>query len=335
MNSPVTRERSQYRRGLVLGFTVAEALLLLLFALLLALAMMVAELTARAEAAEAQRAATQAQLDETKHNLMLESVRRELAEAGARGIKIPEDFVGELAQARETQAKADLMLSQLSEREDKLRQREELSTALQGVPDAQKRAELESLAALGQQVKSTLPDATSPENLASLIEKAVLLEEAIKSLDSMKDATGPAEERVQAVASEISTLRGQVAKLRNDLAAVGRGGEYPPCWVTEQGRPEYIFDVALSADGLLRVRDTTPPARKLDRTGLPVPDTLFAGPLSRGAFLTQTQPLFDHAVQRECRFFVRVLDETDPSQKQLFKDLLLTVEAHFYKWLLT
>jgi hypothetical protein len=48
-------------------------------------------------------------------------------------------------------------------------------------------------------------------------------------------------------------------------------------------------------------------------------------------FLRRTRPLFNHSLAANCRFFVVIYDGTGPTEKELFKQLLLTVEGHFYK----
>jgi hypothetical protein len=79
------------------------------------------------------------------------------------------------------------------------------------------------------------------------------------------------------------------------------------------------------------VRDITPPDRLADRRDLAVSPALFGGPQSPGTFLALTNPLLAYEKAHDCRFFVTIGDLTGSTQKALFKSLLLTVEARFYK----
>jgi len=135
-------------------------------------------------------------------------------------------------------------------------------------------------------------------------------------------------------ARENATLKGQIVSLHRDLASVGRGGDFPPCWVTGGGEIQYLFRVTLNATDSLTVADITPAERLADRRALPLAALLFAGPVSRRNFLGQTQALYDQSRARGCRYYVTIADRTGPTQKDLFKSLLFTVEAHFYKVIL-
>lgn len=53
--------------------------------------------------------------------------------------------------------------------------------------------------------------------------------------------------------------------------------------------------------------------------------------LSPAEFLRRTEPLYNHSLAANCRFFVVVYDSTGSMEKELYKHLLRTVEGHFYK----
>ena len=135
-------------------------------------------------------------------------------------------------------------------------------------------------------------------------------------------------------ARENATLKGQVVTLRRDLSSVGRGGDYPPCWVTADGQSQFLMKVTLNSDDSLSAQDVTPPERAKDRAGLPLESGLFGGQTSRARFLSGTQALYEQSRARGCRHYVILADRTGPTQKDLFKTLLFTVEAHFYKVIL-
>ena len=71
MQSNVRRENSQYRRGLVLGLTMAEIMILIIFLLLLSLSMLAKDLDDRLAAAESQRDQARSQLQQVRMHLSL------------------------------------------------------------------------------------------------------------------------------------------------------------------------------------------------------------------------------------------------------------------------
>lgn len=162
---------------------------------------------------------------------------------------------------------------------------------------------------------------------SALADDAEAAQKAGMTPQEAKEAFGNAEKG----ARESATLKGQVARMRNQLAKVGKGGEDPPCWVTESGDIQYLLDIDLLGSDRLRVRDATPVARLADRKALDLPGTLFGRELSRAEFLRLTLPIERFSKARDCRFFVYANDRTGPAQKLTFQNLLLTVEGRFYK----
>lgn len=321
----IARQQSSYRRGLVLGLTVAESMLLILFALLLALGWVLVKRDREAKALQDQIAALQ-------HREVELQAKVDVLAAVAQHRPLDE-FFKELVQAREAQARVKLQEERLVERERAVEKMQQLLQAVDGQPDAQKR--LRDLAAEGARLEEEIAKVSKTagaQDNYDLVPEGVALAQAAK-------AAGRTPEEARAMlmdagrsAREAATLKGQVLRLRNELRSVGKGGDYPPCWITEQGEIQYLFDIALNGDGSLAVKDVTPPERLVDRRELPIPADLFNGPVSRSAFLSKTEHLYALENAKGCRFYVIARDRTGPTQKDLFKTLLInTVEARFYK----
>jgi len=142
---------------------------------------------------------------------------------------------------------------------------------------------------------------------------------------------------VGTLASDNKRLKGQMTNLQHRC---GSGGtQMPPCWVTANGEAEYIFDVDLVSggeDGQILLHDDHVTSHDDDKARL-FQSVTFDRPLTESQFLDQTGALYAFGRQQkpECRFFVRVQDRTEAHDKEVFKDLLLTVEEHFYKKLLS
>lgn len=318
------RQRDQYRKGVLLGLTVAEAMLLILFALLLALG---AVLTKK----DQNLATLAARLVEVTQQREIAQTRAEVLQAIAEE-RPTDEFIRELVLARELKARLEREEAALREREQTLRENSVLAEALEAVGNPRDR--MRELAALGArleaEIKKLSPDAATADHFELIPGAVALADAAEKASSDTAEATQMLTD-AERVVRENATLRGQVARYREELTRMGRGGEYPPCWVTETGEIQYIFDIELLSSGTLRVRDVTPPARAIDRRELPVPSELFSGSIAPARFRALTAPLFQHSQQRECRFVVIARDRTSSSQKEMFKNLLLTVEGHFYK----
>jgi hypothetical protein len=318
------RQRAQYKKGVLLGLTVAEAMLLILFALMLALGAVMAK-------KDHNLASLGARLVEATRQLREAQTRVDVLQDLAAG-RASDDFIREVVLARQRQAALDRQSTDLAEREKRLRKDTQLAKALEGVDDP--KARTRELAALGARLEDEtrkISPQTDTKALYDLVPNALALAEAADKAKAEPEGAKVMLGGAERVARENATLRGQVNRYRKELAKIGKGGEYPPCWVTEAGDIEYLFDIELLSDGSMRVRDVAPPARALDRRELPISSELFAGAVSRQRFIALTEPLFTLANKRECRFVVVARDHTQASQKDLFKTLLLTVEGHFYK----
>lgn len=321
----IARQQSSYRRGLVLGLTVAESMLLILFALLLALGWVLVkrdrtalQLQQRIAGLEHEERLVQAKLD------VISSIAQH---------RPTEEFFKELVQAREAQAQVKLEEQRLVERERATEKMERLLGALQNSPDA--KARLRDLAANGARLEQALAKVSKDAGKADpydAIPEGVALAQAAKDAGRSPEETRAMLRDAERSAREAATLKGQVVRLRSELRSVGKGGDYPPCWITEKGEIQYLFDIALNGDGTLAVKDVTPPARLSDRRDLPIPQDLLQGLSSRGRFLAATEGLLALEKAKGCRFYVIARDRTSASQKDLFKSLLFnTVEARFYK----
>ena len=123
-------------------------------------------------------------------------------------------------------------------------------------------------------------------------------------------------------------LRGQLRHLQRGS---GQGTEHPTCWATSTGKQEYIFDITLTDAGIV-VADNALPNRVSAQKNLPLQQMIFDQELSHEVFLRTALPLYEWSKKEDCRFFVRVYDQTGPHEKSLYKNRLQAVESRFYKW---
>lgn len=323
----IGRQQAQYRRGLVLGFTVAETMLLILFALMLALGFVLMK-------RDRELKTLTGAISQLREKEQLLATKVEVFQAMAQN-KPTDEFFRELVRARALQASLQARAAQLAEREKAAAKLESVIDAVRGAPDARRR--VVEFAALGAKVQGEI-DRLSPQaakgDAFALVPQAVALAQASLAAGQSQ---GEARQRLldaEKGARENATLKGQIVTLHRDLTSIGRGGDFPPCWVTAGGEIQFLLRVTLNGGDSLSVADITPPARLDDRRALPLSGALFAGPVSRGQFLAQTQGVYDQSRAKNCRYYVVIADRTGATQKELFKTLLFTVEAHFYKVIL-
>ena len=269
----VAEQNAAYRRGIVMGLTMAEAGILIIFVLLLLIGF----------------------------NEWVQTAERE----GMRG-KV---------------AVEEARLSALETAQSHLRE----ALNVLGLPET---ASDEEIRAMVRSVQEASRTPTAQSAMRDVREMLNQIRQAQKELEKAKD--GSLAETVARQSWRIANQEGQLEHLEDKLKEAGLGKGERPCWVKPDGTIEYLFDVVLASNGI-RMRENAFPHRGKERESLPFPQTNPSEVLTEGEFLRRTQGLFESSAAQNCRFFVVVYDATEPSEKDLYKSLLRTVEGHFYK----
>lgn len=268
----IAEQQTAYRRGLVLGLTMAEVGLLIIFVLLLVIA--------------------------------LDQWRRSRAMQGRTMVKMERLRVLEQSDALVAELRQALSLS-----------------------DDARAEEIRTL------VRTLRETAAIPEGQTALQEVRAALVEMRRIREQITKDGGGAEAlgtQVERQSYRIANQEGQLRRYEAKLLQEGLGKGERPCWVNPNGEIEYLYDVVLTSSGI-RMREYRYPQRGSERSLLPMPESDPSEILSAGQFLERTQALYDHSLAANCRFFVVIYDSTGPTEKELYKQLLLTVEGHFYK----
>ena len=173
-----------------------------------------------------------------------------------------------------------------------------------------------------QQVKEKLGQNTPAGSEKQAVRDVV--DAAKKYASSVKPGQNP-----EALKTENSDLRGQVAFLKNRLDARG-GRDYPPCWADESGKVEFLFSIELRPDGVI-VAPAWPARREEAAKNLPGMAGALAGPHSTQAFVSNIQGIFNWSKSQdpECRHYV-ILKSTIADAVQSDRARLM-VENFFYK----
>lgn len=324
-----TRDDSVYRRGVVLGLTMAEIMLLLLFVLMLALSLLVERKTDEIVQKEQQ-------LTQKKEELA--DRRKEIAELSRK--------MDELVRTRPTeQAYSDVFRELVLIKEQKQRVEQKVAALEEKVEQAQAAAiEAEQKAKAFDELAASTDGRPTPKDMRQALDTS---KQADRLTEIAEKAGLPSDpEKLRQALKETAQVREAIKELAGDKKQAeerleffkrraGLSNEMPPCWIhPETSRAEYIFDVVLDTEGLiLFARDL--PHRRDDKRRLPLEPVEYRKVLSTDAFADDVRPLYQWSVNEGCRFYVRVFDRTAPDEKPKYKRLLRSVEGYFYKYLVT
>lgn len=322
MTEIILDQKKAYRKGMVLGFTMAEITIMLLFCILLAMAFVV-------DQHEEQLTATKAALSESIKEVGELAEVKEAVLLVLSTLKDKDDkdaFFHELRRVRDSADQLRLLQDSLSKNDATSESLLPIRTALtmgrlQGLTEKQVIDTLISDANFGHAIRDALKD-TKFKSASS---------DTIAAMVTMQEDVAPDIRDCQTLKVEKERLKGQLANIQSRLNTLGRGTEMPACWASpETGKPEYIFQVDLTQAGLV-IHDQRGTHRVAEQQQLPFSLIQFKQPLSREAFRSQTTPISTWSRNNNCRFFVVVKDLTNSHDKESYKNMLRAVEEHFYK----
>jgi hypothetical protein len=310
-------EEREQRRGLVLGLTLAEVLLLILFLLMLALGSRMEHWRKEAE----DRKQKYNELVATQDSL--KTIQAALMKDGAVDIKSVQELVTRLRRVEELERS----LAELKQEYSSLS------------------SQVVALKSLGADVGKTLQMVSTALERAKQIDPndpPALLKRALDVLDRLGPSTLPEQVKPlsQMVADsqikqQLATVESDREKLRQQLDGLMRSGNgltYPPCWPTAKGakgNTEYMFDVT-AKDGGLVVRDAFPQTKANDPAWKYVDAFPRNVVINEKIFNDATARLLAYSNQQNCRFYNILRDGTAPESKDRYKQLRALVEGHFY-----
>lgn len=291
-------DEREHRRGLVLGLTLAEALILLLFLLLLALGARLAKLQKDASDAQASLASLQP---------LLEELRRQDNSVDLKAL------VAELSRTQELERNNAALNREVTELRAKVSTLDDLG------PDPLRKAqEFDALMKHAAKINPNDPPAALKRALDAL-EK-----HGLEGLTQLSATNEELRQKNVALAGEAERQRRQVeSMIRN-----GKGTTYPSCWADEKGQAEYIFDVTIRDTGLIVVNATE--GRANDPAWKLVEPFARDAEISPQVFQSATRKMFDWSKEQNCRFFAIIRDGTGPTSKEPYKRMRTLVEGHFY-----
>jgi hypothetical protein len=307
------RDDRQFRRGVVLGLTFAEILLLLLFLLMFILAGRLVVLRRGYELEKSRSAQAEHVAD------VLRPVLKQI-----HGSK-PFDITKEWVRMHDALAKADDELDKDKPLVDLAQQ------ARNAAPQSKPRDIAQDITDKAKLGERFVRDATAMFPKLGRDEAIAKYEEYAKDGKLMFDDPNPASDG----AKKATICHGQLetCKAQNGALTAQLNGTLPPCWIGPDGKIQYIYDAHLRENGIV-IADNHVPGREADQENLSVRGFVYGVPMDVGPFVTAGLPLLAYGRKNDCRFYVRVYDETRTQSKVRYKQLLAGVEDVFYKLLM-
>ena len=328
---------SGYRRGAILGLTVAETFILLTFLLLIALLGLVHqdESLAEPETERAPRVWVRPEEIETLVNAAEEARKAQKeAEQILAAVERERDQAHEKAEeTRKAQEEAEQARAAAERERDQAHEKaEETRKAQEEAEQARAAAERER-----DQAHEKAEEARKAQEEAEQARAAA--ERERDQAHEKAEAARKAEEEAEQARTAVERERDQA---RGDLALLRRKGKNPPCWYQIVGDGEgktrekayYAFNVAIYENGVELAPRTVRPGGAFDDGGGPYADEwkrLHIDALPYGKKLNDAE--FTEAVRNlvaqgrnrqvrtyECVFSVMVWDKTPDHAKEIWKD---------------
>lgn len=324
----ISGQESSYRRGLVLGLTMAEIMILILFVLMLLLMAL-----------------------QTEHEEVVDRQADELAHKAAENNRM-QQMVGEYEQIASGKPVTELLRELIlqrenvksipmleSERDKANAEKTEALANLQAIQDILQKNGLDTTdhtrlakeLVLQRELVETLAANGQPLDPASLDDSLETFDELLAA-NTADDGRSVAEIKAALESAERKSnrLEGQLANTQNKLSAAGKGGDFPPCWASTEGKIQYIFDVAATSDGM-KVREHHVPEREADRKELPLADVVYHSEVSSKTFMDMMRPVYNWSVENECRFWVLIYDHTGSTEKTVWQNRDRQIASRFYR----
>lgn len=307
----------QYRRGMVLGLTMAEIMLLLFFLLLLLLsAKLLDDRKLIAEAEKLRDEAVAAKLAAEEKFALLEKKLGPEKYHDKTIYEIVEEWQKAEKQADENQRKYEEAKSALEVLEPVRRDKPEMTNE-EAVAEAKRL--VETAQSVERQAAEMSPGANPKDALENYQEFAMLGQQA-KGAD-------PSGATCQ---TDLNQCQASNIDMSRKLAL--KGGTLPSCWIDgKTGRPQYIFDAELTDRGII-LHDNRVANRETEQAALPIAPLAAERLYQSGEFVAAGQRLFQWSDSQDpaCRFYVRLIDRTS-NDKFIYKTLKEKgVERVFY-----
>jgi type II secretory pathway component PulJ len=316
----VLQSDASYKRGVILGLTMAEAVLLLLFSLLLALAAMFLDQEKKSDRIVQDRDNLKKEVHINKQKL--EAAMRVIGQSDTKEMK------KELIRLESQEQKIAVLLKKLNFNE-KVVNSNSLDTLVARVTKLNETTNIIKEAGLPSDPHDLKVALEEVKNERVEVEAAKKAEQqARREKEKIAKKLNAAESKLKDAQLTEDRLKGKVASIERMM---GKGTEKPACWADKAtGKPKYIFNVGLTNEGIIVRHSATPPFSKAEN--LPIDSIPYDRVLKPREFRSLAKPIFDWSENKECRFFVRAWDRTGEREKTRYKRHKRFLETRFYAY---
>jgi hypothetical protein len=286
-----------YRKGVLLGLTIAEIILLILFALLLALFSRIITLQETEERASALINRFGSALSASEKGNDKKFVT-EIEKAIQLEIDYAKKLADALVESKNRLLPEDIYEAVISKKFD-----------FNNQEDRNKFIQLMNLA---DSLSKENPSAVEQQKFCAI--GASLPEEILKSSDPV---------------ARVTRQQSDISHWKKKAEACGNGTEFPPCYESINGQFVYVYDAYLKDDGILLKQ--TVPDEKIQHF-----NTNFKSPpqtnisLTPDEFYRQANQFLTYGRNNSCRFFVRAFDDTS-TNKIYFQKMDKNLQMIFYR----
>ena len=243
----------------------------------------------------------------------------------------PDEVITRLIAASDVRVERDRLKQHVDDLDAKLTALTELQKVLESAAESSKKKDVtkEKIIAaltLQEQLVKTVKDELKQEFKPG--QEAQAIREIVKAAKNYNEAAKSGID-IDNIQKANKDLKGQVAFLQNRLNARG-GRDYPPCWVDENGKVEFLFSIELRTDSII-VSPAWPTKRDVDARSLPGIDKLVGNEYPHQSFPTRIKDIFDWSNRQnpQCRHYVQIKSMI-PDAVQSDRARLM-VENYFYK----
>ena len=366
-----------YRRGVLLGMTMAEIMILLLFCLLMAFVLRLEEYEEIEEKIARIDEVTEAidtkvgsytdtwelleALEKVASSIGLDALTEIVKSTAAEDASNPESVketlqaslehfntvkdeltasTGEPASTEDVIQEMDRQIEESqqwrassAERDayQALKQALEDSAPGKGDPEQQANTAAALYSKLSQSFAEETGESPTPSELQDYLKKQLADAEAWA-------ASGPGdlgEKYTSAIAANqeltdrVTRLDRALGKAKDQLQGKGQGLEYPSCFETPEGRIQYVYDVDFDEE-TVTLHELPVPGNEELKSRLPFEQITIDEAVGIEQYLAETRAVHQWSVENECRFFVRVFDNTSKENKGEYKRMKRRIEYRFY-----
>ena len=313
---------SEYRRGTVLGLTIAEVFILLIFLILLAFLGLASNWEEKEEEYRADR-----QLLSVWHDIIQEfQAPEEIRTLHSKATRLEQQLKSSETPNAELHGKIEAMHEEHERLRDENAKLSDKNSALH-----------EHQETLREQIAVSRQD--KDEEVAALWRE---IETMHKELQELHNENSKLSNRNTALHQQVAAERQEAGRVKADLDTVRRKGQNPPCWyqtVADGGRTRekahYTFNIGVYDEYMVVRRHPIPPGRADDDNGRPyteeavnplrLDDVLYDTQLSYEEMIQQMKRIRDLGKMRKirsysCIFWVKVWDKTSPDAKTRWKE---------------